>query len=59
MHLNMDLDLIMKDYSKLLKKYQNRLKNKELENKIIESLLVKGYNYKSIKNVVEGMKNDD
>ena len=54
-----DLDLIKKDYSKLLKKYQNRFKNKELENKIIESLLVKGYNYKSIKNVVEGMKNDD
>ena len=54
-----DLDLIKKDYSKLLKKYQNRLKNKELENKIIESLLVKGYNYKSIKIVVEGMKNDD
>ena len=34
-------------------------KNKELDRKVIESLLLKGYNYKSIKNVVEGMNEND
>lgn len=52
-------EMLQRDCLKLLKKYQNKLKNKELERKVIESLLLKGYNYKSVKNIVEGMiKND-
>jgi len=56
---NDDNELLLKDYQKLLKKYKNKFKNKELDRKVIESLLLKGYNYKSIKNVVEGMNEND
>jgi SOS response regulatory protein OraA/RecX len=51
-------DLIEKDYLKLMKKYQNKYKDKELERKVIESLVLKGYNYKSVKDYVGGKKSD-
>ena len=50
--------LIEKDYLKLVKKYQNKYKDKELERKVIESLLVKGYNYKSVKEYIGGIPHD-
>lgn len=51
--------LLEKDYIKLLKKYQKKFENKDLNRKIIESLIAKGYNYKSIREVVEGKNSDD
>jgi amidophosphoribosyltransferase len=50
--------LIEKDYLKLVKKYQNKYKDKELERKVIESLLLKGYNYKSVKEYIGGIPHD-
>ena len=41
-----------------MKKYQNKYKDKELERKVIESLVLKGYNYKSVKDYVGGKKSD-
>ena len=49
---------IEKDYLKLVKKYQNKYKDKELERKVIESLLLKGYNYKSVKEYIGGIPHD-
>lgn len=37
-----NISLLEKDYLKLVKKYQNKYKDKELERKVIESLLLKG-----------------
>lgn len=52
-------DLIIKECTKLVNKYSKKLKNNELERKVIETLVAKGYNYKSVKSVIEGMiKND-
>ena len=50
---------IFEEYNKLLKKYQNKYQNKELERKVIESLLLKGYNYKSVKAMIEGADKND
>ena len=50
--------LLEKDYLKLVKKYQNKYKDKELERKVIESLLLKGYNYKSVKEYIGGIPHD-
>ena len=55
---NDSIELIEKDYLKLIKKYQNKYKDKELERKVIESLILKGYNYKSVKDYVGGKKSD-
>ena len=38
---------------------KNKYQNEDLKRKVIESLLVKGYNYKSVKALVEGMKEND
>lgn len=56
---NVDEEILLKDYTKVVKKYQNKYKNKELERKVIETLVAKGYNYKSVKALIEGMKQDD
>ena len=53
-----NISLLEKDYLKLVKKYQNKYKDKELERKVIESLLLKGYNYKSVKEYIGGMPHD-
>lgn len=42
-----------KDYDKLFVKYRRKVSNKELMNKIVDSLLKKGYNYEDIKIVIE------
>ena len=52
-------DLLKKDLLKSIKKYQNKYENKELERKVIESLVAKGYNYKSVKTLLEGMNEND
>lgn len=57
--VNTNNELLEKDYNKLIKKYQNKYQNEDLKRKVIESLLVKGYNYKSVKALVEGMKEND
>ena len=53
-----NISLLEKDYLKLVKKYQNKYKDKELERKVIESLLLKGYNYKSVKEYIGGIPHD-
>lgn len=53
-----NINLLEKDYLKLIKKYQNKFKDKDLERKVIESLLLKGYNYKSIKEYIGGIPHD-
>lgn len=45
--------LLKEDYSKLLKKYQDKLPKGELKEKIISSLLSKGYSYKYIEQIKE------
>lgn len=56
---NPDEKILLKDYLKVLKRHQNKYKNQELERKVIETLLLKGYNYKSVKALIEGMKQND
>ena len=41
------------DYSKLISRYSLKLKGKELENKLIKSLLSKGYRVNDIKKVIK------
>ena len=52
-------DIIIKECKKYINKYKNKLENNELKRKVIETLITKGYNYKSVKSIVEGMINDD
>lgn len=52
-------EILVKDFNKVYNKYKNKLKNKELERKVIESLIAKGYNYKSVKDIVERMIEND
>ncbi len=54
-----DHDLIMRDYLKLNRKYQGKYEKAQLSRKIIESLMIKGYNYKSIMDVIKGANEDD
>lgn len=50
-----ELKLIEKDYQKTLKKYQDSdLSNYDLKNKIVSSLMAKGYRYDTIKKYLEG-----
>ena len=58
LEISNNISLLEKDYLKLVKKYQNKYKDKELERKVIESLLLKGYNYKSVKEYIGGMPHD-
>ena len=46
-------ELLKEDYEKLLKKYQNKLPKGELKEKIISSLISKGYSYKYIQSIKE------
>ena len=49
----------IKECTKLVNKYSKKLKNNELERKVIETLVAKGYNYKSVKDIVERMIEND
>ncbi len=53
MDVKKEKELIKEDYQKLLKKYQNKLPKGELKDKIINSLLNKGYSYKYILEIKE------
>ena len=56
---NNNEEIIVKECKKYLKKYENKLENNDLMRKVIETLVAKGYNYKSVKTIIEGMINDD
>lgn len=56
---NDNSEIILKECVKYIEKYKNKLENKELARKVIETLVAKGYNYKSVKSIVEGMINND
>ncbi len=48
-----------KDYLKASHRYEKKLEGKDLRNKIIDTLLKKGYNYEDIKNILEVKENND
>ena len=48
-----ELNMLKLEYSKLVLKYQKKLKGKELHNKITKALLSKGYRYNDIKIVTK------
>ena len=48
-----ELNMLKLDYSKLISRYSLKLKGKELENKLIKSLLSKGYRINEIKKVIK------
>ena len=48
-----------KDYFKAHHRYEKKLKGKDLKNKIIDTLLKKGYNYEDIKNILEVKEKND
>ena len=48
-----ELNMLKLDYSKLISRYSLKLKGKELENKLIKSLLSKGYRINDIKKVIK------
>lgn len=48
-----------KEVDKLYKKYSTKLESKELRNKLIDTLLRKGYNYDDIKSVLISKENDN
>lgn len=48
-----EIAALNKDYDKLFTKYRRKVNNKELMNKVVDSLLKKGYNYEDIKIVIE------
>lgn len=48
-----------KDVDKIYKKYSKKLNSSELKNKLIDTLLRKGYNYDDIKNVLINKENDN
>lgn len=48
-----DENIITKEYTKLLKKYQNKYEGKELEFKIKRALYQKGFTYENIENVMK------
>ena len=48
-----ELNMLKLDYSKLISRYSLKLKGKELENKLVKSLLSKGYRINEIKKVIK------
>lgn len=48
-----------KDYYKAYNRYNRKLTDNELKNKIIDTLLKKGYNYEDIKHILEIKENND
>ena len=48
-----ELNMLKLDYSKLISRYSLKLKGKELENKLVKSLLSKGYRINDIKKVIK------
>ena len=46
-------------YFKASHRYEKKLEGKDLRNKIIDTLLKKGYNYEDIKNILEVKENND
>ena len=48
-----------KDYYKAYNRYNRKLEDNELKNKIIDTLLKKGYNYEDIKTILEIKENND
>ena len=48
-----ELNMLKLDYSKLISRYSLKLKGKELENKLVKSLLSKGYRINDIKKVMK------
>ena len=48
-----------KDYLKACHRYEKKLDGKDLKNKIIDTLLKKGYNYEDIKNILEVKEKND
>ncbi|MBM6842130.1 RecX family transcriptional regulator [[Clostridium] spiroforme] len=48
-----------KEIDKIYKRYSMKLNSKELKNKLIDSLLRKGYNYDDIKSVLISKENDN
>ena len=53
-NISLDDESNIKDeYNKAYKKYSNRYKDKELDNKIMNYLLRKGYNYSEINNIIK------
>lgn len=48
-----DEKIISKEYTKLLKKYQNKYEGKELEFKIKRALYQKGFSYENIENIMK------
>ena len=48
-----------KDMTKALNRYSKKIQGKELKNKIIDTLLKKGYNYEDIKHILEVKETED
>ena len=48
-----ELNMLKLDYSKLISRYSLKLKGKELENKLVKSLLSKGYRINDIKKIIK------
>lgn len=48
-----------KDYYKVYNRYNRKLEDNDLKNKIIDTLLKKGYNYEDIKHILEIKENND
>ena len=48
-----------KEIDKIYKRYSMKLNSKELKNKLIDTLLRKGYNYDDIKSVLISKENDN
>ena len=48
-----------KDTSKAIVKYSKKYSGKELKNKLIDTLLRKGYNYEDIKNILAAKEDEN
>ena len=51
--LNNEINMLKLDYSRLVSSYSRKMKGKELNNKIVKSLLTKGYRLVDIQHVLK------